>query len=332
MKLFYFFISLLFLLSVASLTFAGPTLLLSPLPLKNGDMEKTTDLLRHLQKLFEKENWKVVGMSDTTHAKTLAAALEIAQEEQFNFNNKRAIEIIHQALDAIDQSSPSLADLQKMADAQLFLAYCYKNEGQTDLMNRALNEAARFNPSLAPNEVLFPPSLIQSFEIVKDHIWAQGHFGTLMIESTPAGAAVFINGTFKGKTPLRIDRYPVGIHHLYLQTGGTSAYKKIEIEEGNNSNLKLRLLGLKGKSALSESPFQTSSKTFSPTNSKGQKIWLQQRAKEMHQTQAIGIGLIPKKSEAMVVIATNQGKYFVLKVSESTSNNVLAGMIAEKLK
>ncbi len=327
MKLFYFFISLLFLLSVASLTFAGQTLLLTPLPLKNGDVEKTTDLLRRLQTLFEKENWKVVGMSNTTPAKTLAAALEIAQEEQFNFNNKRAIEIIHQALDAIDQSSPALVDLQKVADAQLFLAYCYKNEGQTDLMNRALNEAARFNPSLAPNEVLFPPSLIQSFETAKDHIWAQGHFGTLMIESTPTGAEVFINGTFKGKTPLRIDRYPVGIHHLYLQLGGTSAYKKIEIAEGNNSSLRLKLSGVREKST-----FATSSKTFSLSDKKGQTTWLQQRAQEMHQSQSLGVGLVSKKSEIMVVITRSQGKDFILKVPKSTSNNALVGMIAEKIK
>lgn len=176
------------------------------------------------------------------HAKTpLIQALEKAQDEQFNFQEKQAVATLTAALNTFDKTSPDLESLSRLADTYLFLAFCEKNLGETEKMNRALNEAARLNPTLEPSDMLFPPSLIALFEAAKDRIWSEGHFATVFLETKPEGARIFVNGAFKGIAPLRLDKYPAGVHYIYAVKETKGAFKKINLKEGALSKIRLKL-------------------------------------------------------------------------------------------
>lgn len=177
-------------------------------------------------------------------AKTLlSAALEKAQDEQLNFQEQKAVKTLTAALDSFKGSRPDLEDLAHLPDTYLFLAFCLKNMGETVKMNEALDEAARLNPSLTPSEMLFAPSLIARFEEAKDRIWGQKRFATLLMESNPSGARIFVNGAFKGMAPLRLDRHPDGIHHIYAVLDKKRAYKQVSLKAGEFSKIRLKLKG-----------------------------------------------------------------------------------------
>lgn len=170
----------------------------------------------------------------------LSSSLAEANDLQFNFKNSEAINLLLAALNRFEANEPSLKDLQKLAEVHLYLAYLYKNQGTTAKMNEELLLAARFNPSLAPDALLFPPSLTTSLEKAKDQVWQEGHFGSMMIHSTPSNLDIFINGAYKGKTPLRLDQFPVGELHLHVKNGDGFFYQKVNLMEGTNPDTTLK--------------------------------------------------------------------------------------------
>lgn len=172
---------------------------------------------------------------------SLAGALQQAADLQLNFEYDKAIDLLKESLERFENSDPGLSDLQKLADVHLYLAYLYKNGGNQTAMKKELEEAARFNPSLVPDEMIFPPSLAVLLEEAKDRIWQEANFGEMMIDSQPTEADLFINGAYKGKTPLRLDRYPAGSHHLVIRKDKQSTYKKINLKTGMNEKIILKL-------------------------------------------------------------------------------------------
>lgn len=174
-----------------------------------------------------------------TFADSLRPALARAQEEQFNFQDAQALLTLDAALKQFEKDPRHMEDMEKLADVHLLQAFCYKNLGNAPSMKAALQEAARLNPSLEANEMLFPPSLIQQLELEKDHLWEKGAFASLTLESKPNGAMVFVNGAFKGKTPLKLNRYPLGEHYLYFQGEDKTAYRKIRLQ--SDAEIRVRL-------------------------------------------------------------------------------------------
>src|SRR3990167_6976252 len=82
----------------------------------------------------------------------LSKALETAQDQQFNFEETKAVATLRSALSDLNRSSPDLKSLSRLADSYLFLAFCLKNLGETEQMTQALDEAARLNPTLNPSD------------------------------------------------------------------------------------------------------------------------------------------------------------------------------------
>lgn len=178
----------------------------------------------------------------TAFAKTpLSQAIEKAQDQQFNFQQREAVNTLTTALADFDKTTPDLENLSHLADVYLYLAFCEKNLGETEKMNRALDEAARLNPTLEPSDMLFPPSLVALFEAAKDRIWNEGRFAAVLLETKPDGARIFVNGAFKGVAPLRLDKYPAGVHYIYAVKDAKGIFKKINLKAGDASKIKLRL-------------------------------------------------------------------------------------------
>ncbi len=71
--------------------------------------------------------------------------------------------------------------------------------------------------------------------------------GLLSIESKPIGAQVFVDGGFKGKTPLRLE-LPSGKHEVRLTLTDHYAWAaQVELREGGDTPLLVRLLPIQEK-------------------------------------------------------------------------------------
>ena len=66
--------------------------------------------------------------------------------------------------------------------------------------------------------------------------------GTLSVESEPAGAAVFVDGAFKGETPLNLENVTAGDHRVRLQKDGYLENARIiSVTAGKASTVRVRL-------------------------------------------------------------------------------------------
>jgi len=59
--------------------------------------------------------------------------------------------------------------------------------------------------------------------------------GRLLVESTPSGAAVFLNGTLRGESPLTLEDVPVGTHKLVLESRQGTVSRVVEIRSGRRT-------------------------------------------------------------------------------------------------
>lgn len=160
---------------------------------------------------------------------SLASAFKEAQAAQFNFQDKETIAILSKTL---KHSYGDIKDLKYLIDSHLLLALAFKNLGEKADMNGHLAEAARLDPHYAPTELYFPPSLLRQFEKNQDEIFQKNQFGALLIDSKPTGAQIFVNGSFKGSAPLKLNQYPVGEHTITAIVDNRSQSKKIMLEPG----------------------------------------------------------------------------------------------------
>lgn len=295
MKSFSVLIFILFFLFSSS-GLAKTKIFITLLPLNQLDLQASQQVAKQLKSSFDQKKYTIELSLEPPLLKaglSLGQAVKQAQEYQLHFQDSQAINLLHEALNRLDNEIPNLQSQSSLINAYLMLASCYKNLGQTSQMNEALNEAARLSPNYIPSELYFSPSLVATFEKKADLLWNQDNFGSLMIDSTPQEALVYVNGTFKGKTPLSLDRHPPGNHHIFLIQGNKTAYQKITLKKGVHSSLKLHL-------ALSKQN-QTQKLGLEAQDYKSQKKWFEQILTHHSQDKAIALGVVTKGTKQYLV-------------------------------
>lgn len=175
------------------------------------------------------------------HPFSLKNAVETARRHQFNFRDREGARVLEEALAQTRGEVLSPGDAEFLVEAHLLAASCFQNVGNREETNRYLSEAARLNPALEPSELNYPPSLIAAFEKVRRSIFEREKFSQIFIDSRPSGARIFVNGVYKGKSPLRLEQFSAGSHLLYATRDDSGATKKVSLSSGESLNVTLRL-------------------------------------------------------------------------------------------
>ena len=67
-------------------------------------------------------------------------------------------------------------------------------------------------------------------------------FGSLLIESDPAGATVYVDGRVAGQTPLKLTSAPTGVHRVRLElVGYLENSQLVTVTDGKETRLKTKL-------------------------------------------------------------------------------------------
>ena len=187
---------------------------------------------------------------------TLKEAVDSARRHQFNFRDREGARILEEALSRIAKELPTPEDASALVEAHLLAASCHQNVGDRRAMNRYLEEATRLNPALEPSELNYPPSFIAQYEKVRRSFYEKEKPSQILVDSRPSGARIFVNGVYKGKGPLRLERFPPGAHFLYATRDDGEVMKKISLREGESLEVTLRLKK-KGSSRFRVGDFQS---------------------------------------------------------------------------
>lgn len=88
-------------------------------------------------------------------------------------------------------------------------------EGQGDLADKIFVAVASLSPGFEPDPDRYPSNVVSRFAEIRATVDSRPT-GSMQITSNPPGAGVFIDGVFRGSTPLRVDALADGQHAVIL--------------------------------------------------------------------------------------------------------------------
>ncbi len=92
-------------------------------------------------------------------------------------------------------------------------------EGAGDLADQVFIALALFSPTFRPAQDSFPSNVVARFGKLKRSI-DQRATGAIEVRSNPLGAAVYVDGVFRGSTPLTVDGVVDGQHAVVVEKLG----------------------------------------------------------------------------------------------------------------
>ncbi len=165
------------------------------------------------------------------HQEALARARS-AVSEAAQLRGKRkfrlAEEALQRAIADYRSAAAGITDIGELADAYALLSAVEYNTGRDEEGLKHLTTALALAPTrelpLAKSSALFS-------RVVEDQRKAltTGPKGSLLVESTPAGAAVFVDAVALGTTPLWVKDVPAGTHVWRVQLPGEVAGGMAEV-------------------------------------------------------------------------------------------------------
>ena len=132
-----------------------------------------------------------------------------------------AIARLGQAVSLYQRTGPLLGDLDELRTALGYLGAALTLRGSADEGVSTFYELLTVDPSHTLDD--FPPAVVKVFDRAVDRL-NSAPTGSVEIYSTPPHAAVFLDGTFRGVTPLSMDSLTAGTHYLRLEKDGYILY------------------------------------------------------------------------------------------------------------
>jgi PEGA domain-containing protein len=193
--------------------------------------EKAAAVLNHLarENLGRAEDFDLVdirkflnqGASDPridAHAK----AIELTKSGKNQYDDLEldgAIDQLNKAIELYQKAAGRLGDGKEYLDALLFLGAAYILSGDNERGTFSFRTVAMFDKRKTIDTKVFPPSMIEIFNQVREEV-AASPVGTVQVKSTPPAAEVYLNGVYKGITPLTLVKVPEGTHFVRMEKDG----------------------------------------------------------------------------------------------------------------
>ncbi|MBN2361038.1 MAG: PEGA domain-containing protein [Deltaproteobacteria bacterium] len=145
----------------------------------------------------------------------------LANGQQFyeSLDADRAIKELTASCEFFEDGFSEVNDFDKMVIANLYLASVLQQTGQPEAAIKHYRAALFLDPKLAIDPNVFPPDDIDNLERVRRDN-EQGAKGSVEIASAPVSARIYIDGVYRGATPLTISNLPAGDHFLRIERNG----------------------------------------------------------------------------------------------------------------
>jgi len=159
----------------------------------------------------------------------LQRQVDSARTLLYGGQNERGLELVTQALSELDKASPQVNPWPVTAAALMVQSQLYKNLGRTKEMNEVYRRLLRIEPGFTLDADAYPPSTLQAFDAVRKEL-ARTKKGALQVLSSPAGAAVYVDGKELAKTPAKVELAPGTYRVSLLSADGVSFPRRVELK------------------------------------------------------------------------------------------------------
>lgn len=157
---------------------------------------------------------------------------------------------------AINEFSVAAAALDRcgeICDTLIHLAGVEFLKGEESAARAAIADVLAMDSSFKFDGAAFDKSFMLIYREMQERMMRQGRLGMLVVESSPPGARVFVDGEERGFSPLTIDRLPVGKHILRVERAGYMTYgQMVDIAETGTSTARPRLTATEEYAAIAD--------------------------------------------------------------------------------
>jgi hypothetical protein len=141
------------------------------------------------------------------------------KEDYDNLDLDTAVDKLAKAKEEFQKAVGRLGAGREYIDALLYLGAAHILSGDSDRGAETFREVAMFDRRISLDPKLFPPSMIEIFNRAKDAV-AASPVGAVQLRSNPPACEVYLNGAYKGITPLSLTKIPEGSHFVQVEKDG----------------------------------------------------------------------------------------------------------------
>lgn len=173
-----------------------------------------------------------------------------------------AIARLGQAVTLYQQTGPLLGDLSELETALAYLGAALTLRGSADEGSSTFQELLTLEPGYAPDG--FPPTVMRVFEQAVEKAAKQAK-GSVEIYSTPPYATVYLDGIFRGVTPLTLRDLQAGTHYVRIEQNGYVVHgAPVEVTPNQQVTSQTRLVSVKSGAELRDLLSRASREALTP--------------------------------------------------------------------
>ncbi|MDR0966354.1 MAG: PEGA domain-containing protein [Myxococcales bacterium] len=187
-------------------------------------------------------------LGDSTPIEALSARKKLRSavsqaKRQINVGNlDEAEENLRAAINEFSKAAPVMESCGEICDTLIHLAGIEFLKGEEKSAREAIGDVLAMDDSFKFDGAAFDKAFMLLYREIQQRKMNQGRLGMLVVESSPTGARVFVDGEDRGYTPVTFDHLPVGKHILRVERAGYISYgQMVEVSEAGASTVKARL-------------------------------------------------------------------------------------------
>lgn len=181
------------------------------------------------QTLGKDDRYELVELSSALGDPTVEAArTQLENAEKLSTQGRlafeeleldRAMESLNAAIREYDRYAAYITDFRPLAETLMLLGITHLFQGETARGRERLAQAVVLEPTIEPDARYFNPSQRATFSRVRNRM-LKARRGSLIVETEPSGAEIYIDGKFIGVSPETVLDVVEGRHYVRVVKDG----------------------------------------------------------------------------------------------------------------
>lgn len=143
-----------------------------------------------------------------------------------------AADYLNKAVNKYEHFVPDLIDVKPIADALVLFGAVLILRGDEEQGIERIEQAITIFPKVEPDPKVFNPSMRKVFQNTVEQVNKKAQ-GNISITSSPGYAKLYVDGVFRGITPVTAEQLAPGRHYVRLVKDGYRSFGTIVTVKGN---------------------------------------------------------------------------------------------------
>jgi len=158
--------------------------------------------------------------------KKAVAAVDAGIADYKNGDYEDAVDALEEAIEELGPVLTNDKYRSKLEEALMYMAASFVQDDDEDEAIQVFSRLLQNNPKATIDDKPFSKDVLEIFEETQDEL-EDADTSSVAVTSKPEKASVFVDGNFRGLTPITIDNLAVGTHYFKVEK---SAHKSFQMQ------------------------------------------------------------------------------------------------------